>query len=217
MARFISAHFGHSLQFDQQLHPEHVQKWLNSKSLIAVDWAERFRTYLEIFIDQCQHNNVSAIAVPYHLYKWPHHVHIIAQVIPSARFVRINCENSLAEVTADFERKVSNCLINDFRELKFLLTNRDRQFVKSVLKLYHEKQLTYRDIFPPPPHSIQHLPSQDCEIQYQDFFCCFDQTKQAYEKLCSDLDITPNLILFTALLERNQKNKQDLDRHLSTL
>lgn len=215
MARFLSAHFGHALEFDQQHQPDHLQKWLNSKSLIAVDWAVRFPTYLEMFIEQCRHKNVSAIAVPYHLYKWPSHVHIIKQVIPQARFVKINCEDSLSEVIADFERKVLNCAVTDLRELKFLLTNRDRQFVKSMLELYKQKQLTYRDIFPPPPRSIQRLYSKDIEIQYRDFFSNFDQTKQAYEKLCSELNITPDLIALSSLLERNQKNKRDLDKHLS--
>lgn len=215
MARFISAHFGHELEFDQQHQPDHLQKWLNSKSLIAVDWAARFPNYLEMFIDQCRHKNVRAIAVPYHLYKWPSHVHTIKKKIPEARFVKINCEDSLTEVTADFERKVLNCAITDFQELKFLLTNRDRQFVKSMLELYHQKQLTYRNIFPPPPHSIQCLPSKDVEVRYQDFFCNFDQTKQAYEKLCAELGMSPNMILLSALLERNVENKQHLEKHLS--
>lgn len=215
MARFISAHFGHKLEFDQQEDPDHLQKWLNSNSLVAVDWAIRFQSYLEMFIEHCQDKNVSAIAVPYHLYKWPSHVHIIKQVIPNVRFVRINCEDSLSDITADFERKVLNRVITDFQELKFLLINRDRQVAKFMLELYQQKQLTYRDIFPAPPHSIRYLPSKDVEIQYRDFFSNFDRTKQAYEKLCSELNIAPDLIALSSLLERNQKNKQDLDKHLS--
>jgi len=82
---------------------------------------------------------------------------------------------------------------------------------------YRHGTLTYQDIFSNSQPGLRTLPSNDIEIDYGDFFCNFDQTAKAYEELCAKINITPNFGLLSALLERNQKNQQDLDKHLSTL
>lgn len=217
IARFISAHLGHTLEFDQQARPDHVQKWLNSHSLVRQDWNVNFQTYFCTFLNRCVTQGISNIAVPYHLYKWPKHVEIMLTQVPQTQFVRINCEGYYAKIDAEFRRKVSDRPLTDFRELQFLLANRDRNFVKDMLKLYKQQKLVYRDIFPDITTCIRTLPSKDIEINYSDFFCNFDQTAAAYEKLCSQLKLVPDMLLLTALLERNKKNFQTLNNYLSTL
>lgn len=215
IARFISAHLGHKLAFDQQAHPSHVQKWLNSHSLVNTDWDQRFSVYLRMFFSVCKMQNATKLAVPYHLYKWPGHVDLILQESPNTRFVKINCNNYVDQVSVDFQRKVIDRPIQDFSEMQFLLKNKSTDLIKSNIELYKQGQLTYKDIFPKTSLRLQTLPSKDIEIDYGDFFCNFKQTAHAYEKLCNDLNLNPNLVLLSSLLERNKKNQQDLNNHLS--
>jgi hypothetical protein len=216
MACFLSAHFGHTLEFDQQQNPNKIQKWLNSQSLANKDWDQAFPKYLRWFLELCHQQGINELSVPYHLHKWPQHVDIILSQIPQARFVRINCNHYVDQVYADFQRKVLDRPITEFSELQFLLKDRDRDFVKEKVLSYRCGTLTYWDIFPGSQPGLQTLPSKDIEIDYGDFFCNFDQTAMAYEELCAKIKIAPNFVLLSALLERNQKNQQDLDKHLST-
>lgn len=215
IARFISAHLGNELEFDQQKYPNHVQKWLNSHSLINKDWDQRFLVYFRMFLNVCKTQNIKQLAVPYHLYKWPEHIDLILKELPNTRFVKINCEDYVERVCADFQRKVLDCPITEFRELQFLLKNKDTDFVKSSLESYKDGRLTYRDIFPTQVLELQPLPSNDITINYGDWFCNFDQTAQSYEKLCNELSLPLDIMLLSALLERNKKNYQDLNKHLS--
>ena len=48
------------------------------------------------------------------------------------------------------------------------------------------------------------------EIMYQDFFVNFDQTPAAYQTLCNQLQLNPNVQLLDALIDRNRKNLQHL-------
>ena len=214
-ARFISAHLGHELEFDQQAHPSHVQKWLNSHSLVNTDWDKRFPVYLRMFFSVCKMQNATNLAVPYHLYKWSGHVDLILQELPLTRFVKINCNNYADQVSVDFQRKVLDRPIQDFSEMQFLLKNKSTDSIKYSIELYKQGQLTYKDIFPETSLQLQTLPSKDIEIDYGDFFCNFNQTAHAYEKLCNDLNLKPDLVLLSSLLERNKKNQQDLNNHLS--
>ena len=132
MARFISAHFGHSLTFDQQADPDQIQKWLNSHSIIDSNWNQRFKTAFQVFVELCQRQQITEIAVPYHLYKWPDHIDKILEQVPNTRFVKINCDNYLAEVNADFQRKVLDHPIKNFSEVQFLLRNKEIDFIKSI-------------------------------------------------------------------------------------
>lgn len=214
IARFLSAHFSHELEFDQQQYPNHVQKWLNSKSIITPNWDKQFLTYLNMFLSNCRAHLATSIAVPYHLYKWPGHVDIISTSIPGTRFVKIDSSKHQQRIADEFRRKVLDRPITNFQELQFLLANKDRDFIKSMLDLYKQNILTYRDVFPKIP-TLGPLPSNDIEISYEDFFVDLAKTPAAYEKLCSDLEITPDVVLLSALIERNKKNNQDYERHLS--
>jgi hypothetical protein len=217
IARFLSAHFGLPLAFDQQADPDQTQKWLNSHSIVTPTWTLSFETSLRALMELCDSQNIDSIAVPYHLYKWPQHVDKILDLIPHARFVRINCDRYLGQVNVEFKRKVLDRSITDFKELQFLLKNKDRDFIKSMMTRFKQKTLTYKDIFHAPDKDLKTLPSKDVEIDYGDFFCNFDQTASAYERLCDRLGLSPNIVLLSALLERNKKNQHDLERYLSTL
>lgn len=216
IARWLSAHFGHQLEFDQQKNPDHMQKWLNSHSLSFHNWDQTFCAHFRQFVRECQQQGIDQIAVPYHLYKFPHHVTVIQEQIPNVRFVRICCDQYVDRVYADFSRKVLDRPITSFSELQFLLQDRDHDAVKHNIRRWRQGELTYRDLWPQSQQDLQTLPSQDVQIDYGDFFCHFDQTAQAYEKLCNELGLVPDLILLSALLERNQKNLLDLENHLST-
>jgi hypothetical protein len=216
MARFLSAHFGHTLEFDQQQNPNKIQKWLNSHSLVNKDWDQAFPRYFQVFLKLCQEQGIAELSVPYHLHKWPWHVDIILSQVPQARFVRINCNNHVDQVYADFQRKVLNRPITEFSELQFLLNGQNSDFVNEKVLSYRRGTLTYQDIFPDSQPGLQTLPSNDVEVDYGNFFSNFDQTAVAYEELCAKIKIDTNFELLSALLERNQKNQQDLNKHLST-
>jgi hypothetical protein len=215
VARFVSSHFGHQLEFDQQHNPDTTQKWLNSNSIVNTDWDAKFEIYLETFLNHCNENNIKQIAVPYHLYKWPRHVEEILKKINHTRFIKINCDKHVDKIYLEFDRKVLSRPIQNFSELQFLLQNKNKDHVDSMLKLYRQKKLTYRNMFPNQEHQLHKLPSNDIEIQYEDFFCNFDLTPHAYQTLCEQLDIAPNANLLSMLLDRNKKNYQSLHEHLS--
>jgi hypothetical protein len=217
IARFISAHFGHSLEFDQQQNPDHIQKWLNSHSIVNHDWDSNFESYLSIFLTNCDQHNIKQIAVPYHLYKWPEHVEKILKIVNHTKFIKINCDSYIDKIFVEFDRKVLSRHIDDLSEFQFLLKNRNKDFIAAAWNLYKQKKLTYRDIFPKKPQQLQKLPSNDIEIQYEDFFCNFEQTTVAYQILCKQLDLEPNFDLLLMLLDRNKKNYQSLNNHLSNI
>ena len=217
IANFISSHFGYKLEFDQQVNPTHNQKWLNSHSIVTPDWDLNFDTYFLRFLSNCKNQSIDKIAVPYHLYKWPAHVEKIKKIVKNARFVKINCKQYFREIQSDYDRKISLRVIQDFSELKFLLQHQSKETVEKALALYRQKKLTIRDIIPCYNKELKELPSNDIEIDYGDFFCNFDHTPHAYQKLCDELDITPNNDLLLKLLERNKKNHQDLKEHLSKI
>jgi hypothetical protein len=215
IARFISSHFGHKLEFDQQQHPDTTQKWLNSNSIVNCDWDSKFENYFETFLMHCNQHKIKKIAVPYHLYKWPNHVKKILEKVNNTRFVKINCDKHTDKVFCEFDRKVLSRSIKDFSELQFLLQHKNKEYINFVLKLYRQEKLTYRDMFPQQQPRLQILPSNDVEIQYEDFFCNFDQTPHAYQTLCKELEIDSDPVLLSMLLDRNKKNYQSLKDHLS--
>ena len=208
IANWLSAHFGQKLQTDQQANPNYLQKWLNSHSLVYSDWQKNFNNYLLDFNKECDTRGIQRVAVSYHLYKYPEHVEILKQV-NQARFVRINCAGHKEKVTDDFNRKVLDRLLgsDDFAEIKFVLHGQSQEKIKEFLNLYRYNKLTYRDLI-----SCKHqfeplgLPSDDVEIMYGDFFVAFDRTPDAYQHLCKQLNLTPNLELLDALTKRNKKN-----------
>ena len=213
LASFISAHFGHTLSTDLQRFPIFLQKWLNSQSRIKKDWDKKFDNYFNEFLDLCRQDNISKIAVSYHLYQWPHHIDTICKNVKNVRFVKINCLAHTQIVEADFRRKVwdKKLTIDDFKEIKFLLSEQNTEYVKQCLQKLREQTLTVADLYQSKNYTFVHkaLPSKDIEIFYDDFFVNFSRTPSAYKKLCADLNLTYDNVLLDRLIERNKKNYKD--------
>ena len=220
-ASWLSSHFGHRLVENLQKNPDYCQKWLNSYSLVTNEWDEKFADFFQTFLTTCQGQGITRLAVPYHLYKWPHHVDTIKNCCPHVRFVRINCKGYEQEISAEFRRKVCSKKLGseDFGMVKFMLTHRTKEEIKHALALFKAQELTFNDLEPfrIQQTSLKNLPSRDVEIDYQDFFVNFDNTKTAYQQLCVDLDMSPDITLLNALIDRNKKNWQDLQQYLNTL
>lgn len=217
VASWLSAHLGQQLETDLQNSPNYLQKWLNSHSLIKSDWQTNFTQYLMKFNDLCSEHNIQRICIPYHLYKWPDHVEILKK-INQARFVRINTEGYESNIEEDFKRKVLNRVLvpKDFAEIKFILGNQDKEKRNYFLHLFRQGKLTYGELFPN-NNGSKHLPSTDVEIMYGDFFSDFTKSADAYNKLCNQLEIPPDLGLLSKLVDRNRKNLQNHQKHLSTV
>jgi hypothetical protein len=212
ISNWLSAHFGQKLEDNLQLNPNYLQKWLNSHSLIQSDWRKNFNKYLLMFNDECARRGIRSIAVSYHLYKYPEHVETLKKV-NHPRFVRINCAGYEDHVIKDFQRKVLDRVLGpaDFAEIKFILKEQTQEKIKHCMEQYRHHTLTYRELLPY-NHKIEleHLPSTDIEIMYRDFFIDFDQTPDAYQTLCNQLQLNPNAQLLDALIDRNKKNLQHL-------
>jgi hypothetical protein len=221
IASWLTSHFGQPLVKNSQKNPNYYQKWLNSYSLVSKGWDKKFVDFFQTFLTTCQAQGITRIAVPYHLYKWPHHVNIIKDCCPYVRFVRINCNGYEHEISAEFQRKVCSKKLEseDFGMVKFMLTHRNKEEIKHALELFKAQELTFNDLDPfrIQQTSLKNLPSQDVEINYQDFFVNFDNTKTAYQQLCVDLDMSPDIALLNALIDRNKKNWQDLQEYLNTV
>ena len=216
-ANFLSAHFGSTLSLDPQHNPNFLQKWLNSQSLVVKNWDQDFRKHLIKFQNLCDDSHVSRLAVPYHLYKWPHHMDTISEMFPT-RFVKINVEGYEHTVQTDFERKVwfRKMTKQDVGEVKFLLQRLDLAQQQTVLDLYRKQELIFKDLVGGDLCIGEIPPTQDIEIFYKDFFIDFDRTVDAYRKHCAELDIIPDFKLLSALINRNKKNWQDLQSYLIT-
>lgn len=221
IASWLSSHYGHELVDNSQQNPDYCQKWLNSHSLVNKEWDEEFVDFFQTFLTTCQSHGITQIAVPYHLYKWPHHVDVIKDCCSHVRFVRINCHGYEQEISAEFQRKVCAKKLGpaDFGIVKFMLTHRSKEEIKHALALFKNQELTFSDLMPLEiqPPLLKNLPSQDVEINYQDFFVNFDNVNTAYQQLCVDLNITPDIALLNALIDRNKKNWQDLQQYLNTI
>lgn len=207
IANWLSAHWGHALEFDLQHQPNYLQKWFNSHSLIKSDWDENFSNYVSEFDQMCGQHSVHKIAVSYHCYKWPHHVEILTQQL-GARFVRINCKNYEQTIYQDFCRKVLDRPLTkaDFHEIQFMLRDRPMALVTHCMDLLSKGQLCYRDIVGDLKPDPRTPPSQDIEIDYESFFVDFNQTAAAYQTLCQQLGLEPQAQLLDALIQRNKKN-----------
>jgi hypothetical protein len=216
-ANFLSAHFGSELDYNPQRNPNFLQKWINSQSLVVKNWDQEFKQHLIEFRDLCNTAEISRLAVPYHLYKWPHHIDIISETFPT-RFVKINVAGYEHTVQSDFERKnwFRKMTKQDVGEVKFLLQRLDLDQQQTVLDLYRRQELTLKDLIGGDLCVGGPAPTQDIEIFYKDFFLDFDCTIDAYKKLCAELTIIPNFELLSKLIDRNKKNWQDLQSYLIT-
>jgi hypothetical protein len=215
-ANFLSAHFGSKLEFDAQRSPNFLQKWLNSQSLVVKNWDQEFRNQLIEFQDLCDRSLMSRLAIPYHLYKWPHHIDIISEMFPT-RFVKINVVGFEHLIRSDVERKVwfRKMTKKDVGEVQFLLQRLDLDQQQIVLNLYRKQELIFKDLVGGNLETGESPPTRDIEIFYKDFFQDFDCTVNAYKKLCAELKIIPDFALLNKLIDRNKKNWQDLQSYMS--
>ena len=220
-ANFLSAHFGSKLEFDSQRTPNFLQKWVNTQSLLVKNWEHEFRHHLLEFQDLCNKSQISRLAIPYHLYKWPNHIDIIAEMFPT-RFIRINTTGYEHIVRTDFERKVwfRKMTKKDVGEVKFLLQRLDSNKQQKVIELYLKQELVFKDLIDDSMDNVLEIiktpPSRDIEIFYRDFFLDFDAVPAAYKKLCVELKMIPDTALLNELISRNKKNWQDLQSYLLT-
>lgn len=210
-ASFINAHWGQSLVADLQKSPDPLQKWLNSHSLVKLDWDVNFEKYALKFFELCKSQKIEQIAVPYHLYKWPKHQEILNRLCYNTRYVRINAQGYEQKLAKDFDRKVLNRVLDnsDFMEIKFLLNNKPKDHRIHCINLFRQHQLTLAiidDRFKVPDYNLLRLCSQDIEISYKDFFIDFDATNSAYQQLCQSLNLNSDNKLLTMLIDRNRKN-----------
>ena len=229
-SNFISSHSGFYAQSplneNMQQSSDSVQKYFNSNSLIIKDWDNNFNIYLQKFLTLAkQHTN--NICVPYHLYKWPHHSDMFKGVANTVRFVKIVTDDD--NFIYDFFRKVllKPVTKQNFSELNFLLTNVNQEQKLQAIQNLKNKKLYWLDVLlirngekinrATRQQLISHildtnilLQTNDIAISYNDFFVNFDKTKNAYESLCNQLDITPDYQLANKLIQRNTKNLKDL-------
>ena len=81
-------------------------KWFNSNGLVCQDWDENFKAHCEKFLTECRTSRVNSIAIPYHLYKYPHHVKILKSLSNHTRFVSIHFHKHQKLVALDYIRKI---------------------------------------------------------------------------------------------------------------
>ena len=207
-------------------------KYLNSQSIIDPDWNQNFKKQFLYFVDMCEAQDISNIAIPYHLYKYPNHVDTIKLYHPNTRFVKINYNVSQNHnIALDFFRKVWFKKINgsDLAEIKFLTQHFSLEDKKTVIHQLQQNKLLYLDLillkqglsitsknrqtavetFQMLPQKI--CPSADIIIEYDDFFINFDRTPYAYKQLCDQLKILPSAEKLDKLIYRNKKNYDDLN------
>lgn len=208
-------------------------KYLNSQSIVDSNWDQNFKNNLIEFTHLCAGQTINAVAVPYHLYKWPHHIDAITHQQPNARFVKINYKQSRqSDIFLDFFRKVWLRKLNksNLSEIKFItdgFATADKQTVVQRLqtnKLYYldlvlikngiaatakNRQMAVDEFQTQSPRLC---PSTDIAIEYDDFFVDFTRTPDAYKQLCEQLKILPDIEKLDKLIERNKKNYLELKK-----
>ena len=211
ISSFISAHWGQNLSANPQKKPNHLQKWFNTYSLILADWDKNFKQHAKTFLGMCMEQDISRIAVPYHLYKWPHHQEVLQTLSLDTRFVGIDSTGHEQRLFVDFQRKIANRILDcdDFGEIQLWLKDQPLAHQRWCMDLFRQKKLTLKDISPRfQILTNRSLPivSNDFIISYGDFFVDFTKTSAAYERLCQQLDLVPDQELLVFLIDRNRKN-----------
>lgn len=198
-------------------------KWFNSHSLVCPDWASNFLKYL----DQWQNDKSRAQVLSYHLYKYPEHVEILKAHVPGVRFVKINSTGHENFYKYDYIRKVLFRKLgkNNLEEIKFLTPEHHKVAVIQLLKQNRlmgvdlalvnlnqpiNKQTRQRYIGDFLDQQIK-LPSQDIEINYQDWFVNAHNTAKAYHQLCDQLKICPDADKLHTLTLKNDRNLKELE------
>ena len=234
---FISSHkefMSFDLDVDNmQTIDGNLLKYVNSQSIVDPTWNQNFKNNLLTFINRCTDQQISTIAIPYHLYKWPTHIDVIKNQQPSTRFIKINYNASRqSDIFLDFFRKVWFKKLNKFNlpEIKFLTENFSMLDKQTVIQRLQANKLYYLDLlllkngvavtsknqrnavteFQNQQNKL--CPSSDIVIEYDDFFVNFDCTLDAYKQLCNQLKILPDMKKLDKLIERNKKNYLELKK-----
>jgi len=209
-----------------------LQKYFNSQSLICADWDINFEKYLDEFLLLCNTENVKNIAIPYHLYKWPHHQTLFNRIATTVRFVKINNNGNDHNVALDFLRKIYLQKVTDISDLKFMLTNatatqklqaiarfKNRALygldVKLILDNKAISTLNRRQLIDTTLAKQVTLPTSDIEINYDDFFVNFADIADKYYLLCTMLDLVPDPGKLEALVKRNKLNLEQLNQFIT--
>jgi hypothetical protein len=227
LAYFLNSHeeFGNHNFLDQNIQelPGMDTKWFNTHSLVYKDWDNNFLQYLEAWNSQSNRAKV----LSYHLYKYPGHVELIKNHIPSVRFVRINSDKYENFYKYDYIRKIlfRKLTKQHINEIKFLIPDTHKV---TIIQLLKNDQLRGIDVAlancsqPITTQARQQLvknflcqpmspPSQDIEINYHDWFLDLTSLPAAYEKLCEQLKICSDPLKLDKLLKRNEKNLTELN------
>ena len=213
---------------NMQEHTNILQKFFNANSLVDPDWDNKFNYKLDDFITKCNQKSINKIAVPYHLYKFPHHIDIIKNKLP-VRFVKINCGEYENLVKLDFIKKICFRQLDasKFDEIKYKINYFSTKNQSTALKLLKNNSLYELDLmllangldvnYQSRESIVKELlnrtvspPSQDITINYGDYFIRLDNLKFNYYNLCTILNIVPDDYLLQSMVIRNQKNLDQL-------
>jgi hypothetical protein len=205
-----------------------LQKYFNSESLIIELWDQKFTEYLGNFLSLCYKRAVTEIAIPYHLYKWPQHLALFNQISKNVRAVKINSTKYNHEVTIDFLRKIYLCPVEktQMSQLSYYIKSATDQQKQQINELLRTNTLQWIDVRILLDNTTKRqlidkilarnisCPSQDIEINYGTFYVDYNKIDDKYNLLCKQLGITPDNILLTELITRNQTNWATLSQYI---
>jgi len=205
-------------------------KWFNSNGLVCNDWDENFKAHCKKFLTECQNSGVSSIAIPYHLYKYPHHVKILESLGNYTRFVSINFHKHQKLIALDYIRKVllrpftkenmseisfySRSLTTESKQQLINLLKQgqlygiDLELARNKLELTNQNRKSLLDKY----NHLMSPVTNDISIDYEDFFICLDNNKEKYYNLCINLNISPDEQILSKMIKRNQQNFKDLQK-----
>lgn len=218
-ASFVNAHWGQPLIWDHQQNPNHFQKWFNSYSLVTPNWHNEFQTSMQLFLQKCDQQNISKIAIPYHLHKWPMHQHCFKSAGVETVFLKIDSSEYEKDIATDFAIKVTKRPIKDFSELAFYIKNFPQDKQIAYIEQFRHNTVTVEDLnlHSSGNHVDPTVIVHDIVVSYRDFFVEFDRTADAYAKLCQDLNLAPSNQLLQALIDRNQQNLEQRKKYVSNV
>jgi hypothetical protein len=202
-------------------------KILNTSSIMNSTWNEDFASeYNKI------QNDIKVI--PYHLYKFPHHIDIIRSIDPTVRFVKINSNDNDTLIKYDFLRKIylKKFTNKDLQQIKILINTYDNNKKITVLQRLKMGDLYHMDLELIRGNKVVNRknrldaiydfinkkitpPSADIIISYTDFFIDFAKAPDAYQTLCNQLNIEYDSTKLNLLLERNKKNHTDVVKFMN--
>ena len=206
-----------------------LQKYFNSQSLVTKNWDQDFEHHLNKFLELCNKQNVNEIAVPYHLYKWPHQFDLFNRIAHTVRAVKIDSTQYNREVALDFLRKIYLCPFDNTQisqlaylansatdkvkqELNEQLRSSGLQWIDVIITL--DNTLTKRQLVDQVLRHTTMLSTQDVKIDYGVFYVNRAGIEDKYNLLCKQLDITSNLELLEELIKRNKENWDTLTQFI---